>query len=75
MQPPEFGLINLHNMKVKLFLIIILICFNFQLRTPTVYITEEYGGPSEFPIDTGNFPGWFEINQDRSYQVGEGFDQ
>ena len=56
-------------MKVKLFLIIILICFNFQLRTPTVYITEEYGGPSEFPDDTGNFLGLLEINQDRSYQV------
>ena len=57
-------------MKVKLFLIIILICFNFQLRTPTVYITEEYGGLSEFPDDTGNFPGLFEMSRDRSYQVG-----
>ena len=58
-------------MKLKLFLFIILICFNFWLRIPTVYITEEYGGPLEFPDDTGNFPGLFEINQDRSYQVEE----
>ena len=43
------------------------------MRAPTVYITEEYGGPSEFPDDAGNFPGLSEINQDRSYQVeGEG---
>ena len=39
------------------------------MRAPTVYITEKYGGPSEFPDDARNFPGLFETNQDRSYQV------
>ena len=39
------------------------------MRASTVYITEEYDGTSEFPNDAGNFPGSFEINQDRSHQV------
>ena len=39
------------------------------MRALIVYITEKYGGSSEFPDDVGNFPGLFEIN--RCYQEEE----